>query len=114
VKKNNVRFDERLELSEEFDFFMRLLITSKAVYIDKPAVIYRIHQDMSSLRLRHKHAAEVSYVLDKFREIDGRIGQKYARALGFFEASWVIGRPRRRWNKTIFCLRGRILRRIVL
>ena len=86
INKLNVKFDDQLELSEEFDFFMRILLKSKALYINEPLAIYRVHQNMSSLKLQYKYPAELEYIKDKFRRIDGAIEQKYRPSFRYFEA----------------------------
>jgi glycosyltransferase involved in cell wall biosynthesis len=64
--KLDALFDEKLNLSEEYDLFMRILYNSKAAYLHEPLVIYRIHQNMSSIRLVYVYPKEISYILKKF------------------------------------------------
>ncbi len=59
------RFDPELEVSEEYDLFMRLLVHIHAGYIDDPLVEYRIHDAMSSARKIEKYAQENAAVLQK-------------------------------------------------
>ncbi len=86
INRLNAKFDDHLELSEEFDFFMRILFKSKALYINEPLAIYRLHQNMSSQKLQHKYPAELEYIKDKFRKIDGSIEREYGPAISYFEA----------------------------
>lgn len=86
VRNLNAKFDERLELSEEFDFFMRILFKSKALYIDEPLAIYRFHRDMASYRLSHNHPIEVQYILDKLKKMDPSVERKYAPQIKYYEA----------------------------
>lgn len=86
VKRLNSGFDEHLELAEEYDFFMRILFKSKALYIDEPLAIYRVHQNMSSRKLLHKHPAEIRYILDKLKKMDNSIETKYASQIKYYEA----------------------------
>lgn len=86
IKRVNAEFDERLELSEEFDFFMRILFRSKALYINKPLAVYRIHPNMSSLKLCQKHPFEMQYTLNKLKQLDVSIQQKYPSEIKYYEA----------------------------
>ncbi len=86
VRKIGVLFDDALELSEEFDFFMRLLLKSQALYIDEALAVYRIHKNMSSRILSHKHAFEAEYVLNKLLQTDQSIGSDYKSEVDFFKA----------------------------
>jgi hypothetical protein len=47
-------FDENLDLSEEYDFFLRLLYKTMVGYNKGPLVIYRLHSNMSSVKNFHK------------------------------------------------------------
>lgn len=86
IKRSGAKFDESLAVSEEFDFFMRILLRSQALYIDEPLAVYRIHQNMGSQRLRYKYPIEMRYILDKFKEIDSSIELKYSLQLRHYEA----------------------------
>lgn len=70
-------FDPKLHLLEDYDFFLRLLFTSKAAYVDEPLATYRIHPAMNSYTQRDKWVDEYRYVNASFRDLDkdGRHGQ---------------------------------------
>lgn len=86
IKRLNAKFDECLEVSEEFDFFMRILLKSQALYIDEPLATYRVHQNMRSQKLSHKYPIEMRYVLDKLKKNDDSIELKYASQIRYYEA----------------------------
>lgn len=86
VKKITPLFDETLELSEEFDFFMRFLLKSRALYICKPLAIYRIHANMSSRRLNRRYPFEAEYALNKLLQTDHSIKDVYKTQVNFFKA----------------------------
>jgi len=86
VNKLEAKFDDNFEVSEEFDFFIRILFKSKALYIDEPLSVYRLHQNMSSQKLLHKYPVEAGNILDKLKNIDSSVKQKYARQIKYFEA----------------------------
>lgn len=86
VNRMRTKFDDRFEVSEEFDFFMRVLFMSKAFYIDEPLAVYRIHKDMSSQKLLHKYPVEAASILNKLKNMDTSVLQKYAVQIKYFEA----------------------------
>jgi len=65
-------FDERFGQIEEMDLFLRLLYNRKAAYIDEPLAIYRIHENMTTIKSPERVAVECQYLLDKFVEMDPR------------------------------------------
>ncbi|MDD5108787.1 MAG: glycosyltransferase [Candidatus Omnitrophica bacterium] len=87
IKRLNLKFDDSLELSEEFDFFMRILLKSKAAYINEPLATYRIHQHMSSQKLQHRYLVELDYIKDKFSKIEDFNTNEYRNAFRHFEAN---------------------------
>ena len=64
------KFDLNLNIAEERDLFMRILWNTKALYIDKPLATYRIHDKMTSIKLKDSGPAEVDYVLNKLKSLD--------------------------------------------
>jgi len=86
IKRLDAKFDECLDMSEEFDLFMRILLRSQALYIDEPLAIYRIHRNTGSQRLYDKHPVEMKYVLDKLKKIDDSIERSYASQIRYYEA----------------------------
>jgi hypothetical protein len=86
IKRMESKFDDQFEVSEEFDFFMRILFKSKAIYIDEPLAIYRIHENMSSQKLLYKYPIEAGIILDKLKKMDDSVQQKYAPQIKYFEA----------------------------
>ena len=73
-------FDVSLKLTEEYDIFMRILYTAQASYIATPLAVYRIHSNMSSLRLIERYPDEIEYVSDKLKNLDKHNSNKYAKA----------------------------------
>lgn len=45
IRKNNIKFDPRLKVCEDLDFFLKISYLSKISYVDKILVKYRIHND---------------------------------------------------------------------
>ncbi len=79
-------FDKNLNLCEEYDIFMRLAYKHKADYINEPLALYRIHQDMCSVKYRSKDPDETKYVLDKLLSLYPEIKDRYPDALAHLNA----------------------------
>lgn len=77
-------FDPKLELSEEFDLFIRLLFSARAYYESKPLIVYRVHSKMSSIRLIENFPVENRYVIKKILSINPDIAVKYVKNLTIF------------------------------
>lgn len=76
LNKMTEYFDVKLNLCEEYDFFMRVLINSKAYYIDDVLAVYRIHPNMLSLRFRENYVNEWDYVSAKLKKLGININAK--------------------------------------
>ena len=79
-------FDRKLHLAEEYDLFMRLLCKSKAVFIDDPLAVYRVHPDMSSIKFFGKWPDEMTYVIEKLKHADSSLEKKYDYEFGYMNA----------------------------
>ncbi len=79
-------FDRRLHLAEEYDLFMRLLCKSKAVYVDTPLAVYRVHPDMSSIKFFEKWPEEMAYIMDKLKRMDNTLEEKYSAGFRYLNA----------------------------
>lgn len=82
----NPLFDPALEVSEEYDLFVRLLYISKARYLKQPTVIYRVHNNMSSVRHIDKYPVENRYILEKLRETVPDFAERYPHEIAYLEA----------------------------
>jgi len=79
-------FDEKIELSEEYDLFMRILYKSKAVYCKEPMAVYRIHSRMSSLERMGLYPDEMEYIIGKLKMMDPLLELNYKSELRYFHA----------------------------
>lgn len=87
-------FDETLNLSEEFDLFLRILYRCRAAYIHEPLAVYRIHGNMCSLKLIAEYPNEIEYIVNKLRsQIDG-FEQQFEPELQYLEAKLGYWRAR--------------------
>lgn len=85
VKLNGL-LDPSLEVSEEYDLFMRLLYASQASYLNRPTAVYRVHNKMSSVVNIDKYPVENRYILDKLRSIVPDIDKRYPNEISYLEA----------------------------
>ena len=74
-------FDPNLGLAEEFDLFLRLLYKSKAIYQEEAVAVYRVHPEMSSIKLMDKWRDEMVYVIEKFKKVYPELGINYPKEL---------------------------------
>jgi glycosyltransferase involved in cell wall biosynthesis len=89
-------FDENLDICEEFDLFMHILYKSKVMYIEEPLSIYRIHQNMSSIRIIDKYYNEWNYSIEKLKRSYPHLETEYCSAIKYFYVN-------------IACYQGKIL-----
>ena len=73
-------FDSKLKLSEDYDVFMRILYYSKALYINEPLAVYRIHSNMSSICSMEKYPDEIACVAEKLKMLDKDVSIRYEKA----------------------------------
>lgn len=78
-------FDANLKFSADYDLFMRILYKSKAAYIYAPTAIYRIHSDMNSIKNIKYFADENTYIINKLKNLDENIAERYSKAFRYCE-----------------------------
>lgn len=78
------KFDPMLRLSEEFDLFMRILISSKAIYLDFISSTYRLHGANCSIQEQGGWRHEVGVVASKLKKVD--IDNEYMNGIAFLSA----------------------------
>jgi glycosyltransferase involved in cell wall biosynthesis len=98
IDAQEFRFDNALNLSEEFDFFMRILTASRAKYIPEPLALYRVHPAMASVVQGEEYPRETAYVMRKLRALFPALAEHYSRAFTFFEAKISYWRARAAMN----------------
>ena len=79
-------FDPALEVSEEYDLFMRLLYVSSARYLKQATAVYRVHSNMSSIRHIDKYPVEAGYILKKMRATLPDFEKRYSHEAVYLEA----------------------------
>lgn len=79
-------FDPKLTVAEEFDLFLRVLYRCQAAYIHDPLVVYRIHENMSSLKHMTRYPIEIEYVMGKLINVIPGFQQQFAHELRYLEA----------------------------
>lgn len=95
-------FDPALEVSEEYDLFMRLLRRGRAAYLHEPLAVYRVHAGMSSLRNIDKYPVENQQVLDKLRRLVPDLDRRYAAEVAYLEGKigyWYAAAAMRRGER---------------
>ena len=82
----NACFDPALEVAEEYDLFMRLLHVSKARYLEQPTAVYRVHDNMSSIRHTDRYPVESRCILEKLRATVPDFEKRYPHEIAYLEA----------------------------
>lgn len=93
-------FDINLNLAEDYDLFLRLVYEAKAVYLDQPLAIYRMHAGMSSIRFAEKYPDELIYCVDKLKKLYPGLGRDYRKELAYLDAKAAY------WRAKAAILRG--------
>ncbi|MDO9372322.1 MAG: glycosyltransferase [Gammaproteobacteria bacterium] len=86
LERLSTLFDPSLNMSEEYDLFMRLLHSSNAHYVDAPLAVYRIHSGMASIKFADKYPEEYRYILNKLRDLEPFFDRTYAAELRYLGA----------------------------
>lgn len=90
LKKLDKLFDERLNLVEEYDLFMRLLYRGQAIYTPEPLAMHRVHAKMGTRLYWRKVSEEIEYVIDSLKNLDPEFDKKYAHALNHAKIQWEL------------------------
>ncbi|MCK4827992.1 glycosyltransferase family 2 protein, partial [bacterium] len=85
-------FDKKLELCEEYDFFLRFLRNAQAAYQKDPLAIYRLHPNMSSAKKFDKFPDEKTYILDKLSNLISGFDKKYQDEIKLFRTEISVAR----------------------
>lgn len=74
-------FDPALNLIEDFDFFLRVLYSSQALYQDAPTAVYRVHPGMTSIKQIYDWRREMELVNEKFSALCPDFNKRFSFAL---------------------------------
>ncbi len=78
-------FDNRFQVCDDYDFFMRYAYICDADYIDLPLAAYRLHSEAATAKLYRLGPMERAQTLKKLRDNDLEFGSKYGRAAATLE-----------------------------
>ena len=81
IKKENLTFDENLELNSDFDLLIRLLKKNKLYYIDEVLSKYRVHDSNLTNTRPMKHCNEVEYVIKKMEKNINHFKDTYSKEI---------------------------------
>ncbi|MCX5807570.1 MAG: glycosyltransferase family A protein [Proteobacteria bacterium] len=83
IRRLGEYFDTNFRLCEEYDFFMRILFQSKAIYIRDPLAVYRIHSERASTRYIDEWPREMEDIMEKYKKTLKGFKEKYAATLRY-------------------------------
>lgn len=81
INKLSYFFNPRFIMVEEYDFFMRILYTSKAKYLHEPLATYRYHAESSAMKQQFRLTQETLCVLETLSYFIPDFKTKYSRIL---------------------------------
>jgi glycosyltransferase involved in cell wall biosynthesis len=97
-------FDARFQQIEEMDLFLRLLYMHQAAYIDEALAIYRIHDNMTTIRHPELVPQENQYLISKFIEMDPEFSNRFPEIIKYLDIQII------KYNKAkIELLQGHVL-----
>lgn len=79
-------FDPALDVSEEYDLFIRLLHKTKACYSPQATAVYRVHDKMASVLRNDRYPVENEYILRKLRSSIADLDRLYPAEVRYLEA----------------------------
>ncbi len=77
----NEWFDERFNMSEDADLFMRIAHDYESVYVDEPLAKRRMHRESWSVRRKELFPEEIELILQKFHTIYDNFGEKFKQEI---------------------------------
>ncbi len=83
IKNLNLSFDERLNFSEDGDFFLNISIQKKILVIQEPLIKYRIHNEQDTKKKYHLVSKEFEITLNKLKRNFPDKAEKYKKAFRF-------------------------------
>ena len=79
-------FDPFLELSEEYDLFLRLAYKNKIGHLNKTLASYRVHSQMSSLKNIERYQLENTAILNNLENSFSDFPDRYCSEIKLFQA----------------------------
>ena len=73
-------FDERFEVIEEYDLFVRLAINFKLAYIDETLSKWRVHQESNTWKKEHLFPKEKKIFINKIKKEFPFLTQNYKKS----------------------------------
>lgn len=70
-------FNEAFQYAEEFELFSRIAYHWKTIYLPEPFVVYRIHKNMTTLKVEERIGIEYGLALDNLRKMSPDIDSLY-------------------------------------
>lgn len=76
ITKNKIKFDEKLKVCEDSDFFLKIALKSKIKYLDEILVKYRIHSENLTNTKRYLFFDENKYIINSQKTLDKKFKEK--------------------------------------
>ena len=94
VSKNKIKFNEKLKVCEDFDFFLKITLKTKIAYLNKKLVKYRIHDKNLTNTKRYLFFEEIKLIINKLKNINQELKDRVLSKNSLNEAKydWKLGR----------------------
>jgi glycosyltransferase involved in cell wall biosynthesis len=94
IKKNKIKFNEKLMVCEDFDFFLKIALKTKITFLDKKLVKYRIHNQNLTKTKRYLFFDEIRIIVNEFQNINQELKDRVLSKNLLNEAKydWKLGK----------------------
>ena len=94
ISKNKIKFNEKLKVCEDFDFFLKITLKTKIAYLNKKLVKYRIHDKNLTNTKRYLFFEEIKLIINKLKNINQELKDRVLSKNSLNEAKydWKLGR----------------------
>lgn len=68
VKYNNIKFNDKYQLIEDFDFFLKIADYGDFYYDDQGLCLYRVHSSSTTIKLKNQWASEYEMLYEELMD----------------------------------------------
>ncbi len=103
ISKNKIKFNEKLKVCEDFDFFLKITLKTKIAYLNKKLVKYRIHDKNLTNTKRYLFFEETKLIINKLKNINQEFKDRLLSKNFLDEAKyeWKLGKRREGISKIL-------------
>lgn len=95
----NEWFDERFNMIEELDLFLRIAYNWEVDYVQEALAKWRFHSESWTWRARELFGQEWGLLLEKYRNLYDDFDVKYQKEIDKIETKVILGKALKEWKK---------------